>query len=373
MSEKHFVEYVKLSPNRKEETSTGYIICENCVLGSVGWLDYYAGELGIDGLPKHKRIRVYRSADELFNEESMRSLEQKALTISHPQDKVNIENDSNLRNGTIYNVRRDKDLLVGDIIITTEKAKKMLKKIKCLSLGYKFTIVPFNDTEFAMHDIVYNHIALVERGRSKVAHVKDSAENIETFNGGYSIMNMFKKKEDKQTANAKDSALVSIKSALENGEISLDDLKNLVYAKDEEKAEEEKKEDKKEEEAKDECSSKDEEKKSEEPEKEAKDEEEEDKEDEKAEKSEKDDKKSDEKEAKDSFEAFVTQKFDELLAKMSEKTANNGNDNALFEAKDEKPVEKQPENDMKTYFEETLNVHKNKNYKKECGKLSQLI
>ena len=369
MSEKHFVEYVKLSPNRKEETSTGYIICENCVLGSVGWLDYYAGELGIDGLPKHKRIRVYRIADELFNEESMRSLEQKALTISHPQDKVNIENDSNLRNGTIYNVRRDKDLLVGDIIITTEKAKKMLKKIKCLSLGYKFTIVPFNDTEFAMHDIVYNHIALVERGRSKVAHVKDSAENIETFNGGYSIMNMFKKKEDKQTANAKDSALVSIKSALENGEISLDDLKNLVYAKDEEKAEEEKKE----EEAKDECSSKDEEKKSEEPEKEAKDEEEEDKEDEKAEKSEKDDKKSDEKEAKDSFEAFVTQKFDELLAKMSEKTANNGNDNALFEAKDEKPVEKQPENDMKTYFEETLNVHKNKNYKKECGKLSQLI
>lgn len=356
--------FIKLSAHKKEEKDTGYLVCEDCILGSTGWLEYYAKELDINTVSPMTKIRVYRSAEELFNPDSMDTLEHKAVTIHHPKDFVNVENDQYLRKGTIYNVHRDGELLKADIIITDEKAKTIMRKIKCLSLGYKFNIVPLSDTEFAMKDIIYNHIALVERGRSKVARVQDCAIEIENKNGGINAMGLFNtKKADEQKA-VTDSADIfeMLKTKIANGEITLDSIKPL-FAKDEDKKadDEDKEDDKKkddEKESEDECASKDE-----------------DKDDEKDKKDDKSDEKS-EKKAKDSVEEIVDNRIAEALEKIAQKMQTaKGNDNEMFKANDTTPAPKADDRDvvLKNYFESTLNVHKNKDYKKECGSLSTLI
>ena len=101
----------------------------------------------------------------------------------------------------------------------------------------------------------------------------------------------------------------------------------------------------------------------------------EDKDDEKDKKDDKSDEKS-EKKAKDSVEEIVDSRIAEALEKIAQKMQTaKGNDNEMFKANDTTPAPKADDRDivLKNYFENTLNVHKNKDYKKECGSLSTLI
>lgn len=184
---------IKLTKNKYIEKETGYMICENATLGSTGMQEYYAGELEIEDLPPNQRVKIYRPAEEVFKPESLASLENKAFTIYHPDVMLNSENDSQLRKGSVYNIHRSGDTIVGDIQITDKDAIEKSKKINKLSLGYSFDLEKMDgaDYSYIARNIRYNHLALVPKGRSKVAQINDAAIDNENLGGEY--MSLFKR------------------------------------------------------------------------------------------------------------------------------------------------------------------------------------
>lgn len=347
---------VDVSKHKKREKNTGYLICYDCILGSVGFLTYLAGELGLDGYAPTDRVQIYRSADELFNAESMETLENKAFTIGHPEDEVTISNDADLRKGLIRNVHRDGDTLKGDIIVTDVEAIKAMRKIHCLSLGYRFDLEQETDGSYAMKNIVYNHIALVEKGRSNVARVQDSASEINNlWKGGNELMGLFKKK-----VTAHDEATdVQDACITQDEEPKADETTAKVDDSCEQTVVDETTETAK---ADDSCESKDAE-----PEKQPESEPE-----------------KDEPKVQDS-EPVAEEKIDENKGEqvMDEQTqvqvqTGLGNDEGMFtpKAKDAVPSGKtfeQTERERSDYYKNTLNPHKNKDYRNECVSLVDIL
>lgn len=193
--EKMLTSIVQLSNNKYIEEETGYLICENAILGSTGMQEYLAGELKLKGYSPTTKVKVYRPSEEVFKEESLKTLTNKAFTIMHPIVDVTSYNDKDLRKGTVYNIRRENDTIVGDIIVTDNKAIEQIKYISCLSLGYKLDLdkIEGEDNSFMARNIRYNHLALVPKGRSKVAKIRDATIDINITKGD-DEMGIFNKK-----------------------------------------------------------------------------------------------------------------------------------------------------------------------------------
>ena len=179
--EKMLTTLIQLSKNKYIEKETGYLICENAVLGSTGYQDYLAHELDIPNVDPNTIIRVYRPAEEVFKPESLASLENKALVVLHPNEMVNSSNDTRLRKGSVFNVREEDGVIKGTIQITDEDTIQKTHYTKCLSLGYTLELDPMKDKEnvYIARNIKYNHLALVPKGRSKVAQINDASCDIE--------------------------------------------------------------------------------------------------------------------------------------------------------------------------------------------------
>lgn len=189
---------VQLSKNKYIEKETGYLICENAVLGSTGYQEYFAGELGLDKLSSNTKVKVYRPEEEVFKPESLATLENKAICLLHPEEMVNASNDSQLRKGMVYNVRREGNVIKGTLQVTDKDTIDKINYIRCLSLGYDLDLDNADEnnddgTIFIARNIRYNHVALVPKGRSKVAMITDSAaEDIKNKQGG-EFMSLFQK------------------------------------------------------------------------------------------------------------------------------------------------------------------------------------
>lgn len=354
--------YVQLSANKYIEKDTGYLICENAVLGSTGYQEYYAWELGLDNVAPNTKIKVYRPAEEVFNQESMQSLENKAVCLLHPSESVNSSNDSELRKGSVYNVRQDGNVLKGTLQITDKDTIEKVKYIKCLSLGYDLTLEPMSDdgTTYVAKNIRYNHIAIVPKGRSKVAMITDSAIEDKNEEGG-NDMSLFKKaketdeevetketekvdevcdekvcdeseekveKRDEKDGAEEDTVTKEIEKRIAKGDYTEEDLKKLLAKLSSKKGKEEAKEDYKERE-----------------------------------------KYEEKKEAKDSV-SISTEEYKALL--MGQKGLVYGNDTSAFK-RTEKTEAKDSEAERKSYYRNTLNPHKNADFAKEFGKISELV
>lgn len=238
---------IQLSKNKYIEKETGYLICENAVLGSTGYQDYLAHELEINDVPPNTRIRVYRPAEEVFKPESLASLENKALVVLHPDEMVNSSNDSYLRKGNVYNVREEDGVIKGTIQVTDEDTINKTKHTKCLSLGYDLDLEPMEGEEnaFIARNIRYNHLALVPKGRSKVAQINDASCDIENQKKE-KYMSLFAKKiNDAEKENDKDEKKDEIvndeemKAKDECGKMANDEEESSKERKDEERDERE--------------------------------------------------------------------------------------------------------------------------------------
>ena len=101
--------------------NNGQLICSNCILARTGYYDYRESEL-IDGGSEEKIVRVYRSPEEVFDEESIKSMNFKPLVNDHPQDNVTPESVSYLQKGFVTNTRRGdgefSECLMADIVVT---------------------------------------------------------------------------------------------------------------------------------------------------------------------------------------------------------------------------------------------------------------
>ena len=152
----------------------GYLVCTDAVLGRTGSQEYTEKELGISN--SNNIVDVYRLEEYVFEEDSMNSLEGRPLTLNHPKELVTIENHNELAKGEVFNVRRDGNNIVGDIRVTDSKVAKLIldKKMRDLSLGYTQDLKYDEEKDiYYFTNIIYNHIALVKKGRAGNAIIKD--------------------------------------------------------------------------------------------------------------------------------------------------------------------------------------------------------
>ncbi|MDY0133586.1 MAG: DUF2213 domain-containing protein [Candidatus Caldatribacteriota bacterium] len=182
---------VQLSPNI-ELRKDGYLIARNAVVGNVGKLQYSERELGWSG--SDKKVNVLREAEDVFDEESLKSLEGAPITIKHPKTNVSSSNVKELQHGTVLGVpRRVGDNMVVDLAFHTEEVvdllapevvdengnvvRKLNEKFRDLSLGYKAKLVEIANNLYKQTDIIYNHLALVPQGRQMNAAIRDEKNN----------------------------------------------------------------------------------------------------------------------------------------------------------------------------------------------------
>lgn len=152
----------------------GYLVCTDAVLGRTGSQEYTEKELGISN--SNNIVDVYRLEEYVFEEDSMNSLEGRPLTLNHPKELVTIENHNELAKGEVFNVRREGNNIVGDIRVTDSKVAKLIldKKMRDLSLGYTQDLKYDEEKDiYYFTNIIYNHIALVKKGRAGNAIIKD--------------------------------------------------------------------------------------------------------------------------------------------------------------------------------------------------------
>lgn len=142
-------------------------------LARTGVQHYYGFELGLKDRALEK-IGVFRSADEVFNPDSVESFVNLVSTDDHPTNPVTTDNVKDLQTGQVSDVKAvpAEGVLKGILTITD---KDQIKKIQDgkneVSVGYAYKLVDKKGTfegvdyELAQTDIRANHLAIVDAGR----------------------------------------------------------------------------------------------------------------------------------------------------------------------------------------------------------------
>ena len=206
----------------------GMLVCKNAVLGKAGTQAYAGYELGLDTTDV---ILLHRPETEVFDSESLSSLKGKTLTLNHPDEDVTAENYNHLAKGFVLDVRREGNLIIGDIKITDPDVIDLVmnKEMVELSLGYDTKLVKSDDGKFNQTEIVYNHLALVKKGRAEVARIVD----------GHKLRVVDKQFEKGGNDLEKDTFLQRVLSAIGLRKIEQDGKEVFILDSDELKPEEE--------------------------------------------------------------------------------------------------------------------------------------
>lgn len=182
-----FITRVKLSNNIMYDEDSGWLYCNNVILGNIGVQQYYGYELGFE--EKNKVITVQRTADEVFNEDSLKTAEGIPVTLRHPKKMLNAYTATDHIKGAVYgDVKVDGDNMVSNLVIYDKDTidlvaplndsgeRELNPKFRDLSLGYKSKLVAIDEAGgvYKQTNIRYNHLAIVEAGRQVNATIVDS-------------------------------------------------------------------------------------------------------------------------------------------------------------------------------------------------------
>lgn len=167
----------KLS-DHKYTTEEGYLVCVDAILARTGKQTYLEKELFDDKKNSNEQVEVLRTEQEVFNEKTIASFENKPITIEHPESFVDIKNYKDLSVGFVRDVQKkkidDNDFLVGNLIITDKDAIDIINEgKKYLSCGYDCDIVQ-EDGQWYQKNIRGNHIALCDNPRAGNTMIQDS-------------------------------------------------------------------------------------------------------------------------------------------------------------------------------------------------------
>ena len=152
------------------ETPEGFLLCRDVPLTRTGTFEYTSSEVPVEA-SLDGTVKIQRDEDEVFAENTIASFEGKPVTINHPEGMVTPENWSELAHGIVQNVRRGQgemsDLLLGDILITTEKGIELVKSgLREVSCGYDAQYEQIEKGKGKQREIIGNHVALVTKGRA---------------------------------------------------------------------------------------------------------------------------------------------------------------------------------------------------------------
>lgn len=170
----------KISENIRE-TPEGFLLCVGVPIARTGEMIYGDGETPLE-TGKNGKVVIDRSEKEVFSEQTISSFEGKPITIQHPKDFVTPENWKDLTVGIVQNVRRgegeSKNDLLADLLITDSKAIGLVRDgLREVSCGYEAEYEQTGDGRGTQHNIIGNHLALVEEGRAGSSYaIKDHKE-----------------------------------------------------------------------------------------------------------------------------------------------------------------------------------------------------
>ena len=146
-------------------------------IGRTGVQEFRAGEIGLTDRDPMDIVRVFRPAEEVFNDESMRSFENKAVTNDHPPKGVKVTNHSKYAKGSsIGDVKQEKEIYLATVLQITDQ--RLIDTIKAgkveVSNGYSADLdiedgvdeVSGERYDVVQRNIKGNHIAIVTRGRA---------------------------------------------------------------------------------------------------------------------------------------------------------------------------------------------------------------
>ncbi|MBU9649363.1 DUF2213 domain-containing protein [Burkholderia multivorans] len=159
----------KLGPKRSL-TPEGFLLCEDVPVARTGEMLYAAGEVPVEAGPDGL-IRISRTPEEVFRDETLASCAGKPVTLDHPDDFVTPATFSQLCKGVMLNIRRgeglENDLILADLLITAQDAIAAVQdeEIEEVSLGYEAEYEQVSPGRGVQRNIVVNHVAIVPRGR----------------------------------------------------------------------------------------------------------------------------------------------------------------------------------------------------------------
>ena len=146
-------------------TKDGFLVVP-AKLSKTGVFDYLGSELG---KTEKETYQLARTENSLFTDETISSFENAPITVGHPKDDVTAENWKQLAVGSMRNVKRDGEYLVGEAWIYDSAAIKQIEQfgIDELSCGYRSELLPSREqgVDFEIAPMVGNHIAIVANGR----------------------------------------------------------------------------------------------------------------------------------------------------------------------------------------------------------------
>ena len=171
-----FLSLEKLSKNMHIDNS-GYLICENAILARTGKQQYQHNELFQDS-DDDSIIDVDRPENEVFDEKTLASFENKAICDEHPDVDVTPVNYKELSVGFVRDIHKGYDngqpVMMGTLVITDAEAIEEVKAGKRqLSCGYDCDLQDGENGMYQCH-IRGNHVALCEQGRAGIARIVDS-------------------------------------------------------------------------------------------------------------------------------------------------------------------------------------------------------
>lgn len=164
----HFYTTQKIS-GKRSKTPEGYLLIEGVPLARTGMMIYGPHEVpippGPDGL-----VYVERTPEQVFRLETVASANGKDVVNDHPSVDVSPQNWRELSHGTVMNPRRgvgiEDDFLIGDILVKSQEGIELVDSGKVeLSMGYDSGYVMTGPGRGYQKNIIYNHVALVDKGR----------------------------------------------------------------------------------------------------------------------------------------------------------------------------------------------------------------
>lgn len=166
---KRFHTTTKLGPKR-ELTPDGFLVCLDVPMARTGEMYYGPDETPVKSADGASPVRIRRDAEDIFNQTAITSIIGKPVVIEHPDENVTPDNHSDLAVGHVVNARRGEgamaDLLLGDIMITDKDTIKSLEDENPeVSCGYDADYEELEPGVGRQKNIIYNHLALVEKGR----------------------------------------------------------------------------------------------------------------------------------------------------------------------------------------------------------------
>lgn len=170
----------KLSEH-KYKTPEGYLICTDAILARTGKQTYTKDEVFGDG--DSTEIDIDRPYDQVMNEKTIASFENKPVTFDHPEEDVNVGNYKDYAIGYVRDVHQGKtdkgeDVIIGNLVITDQDAIDAIEQgdHTDLSCGYDCDIKDDDKGGYMQTNIRGNHVALCEQGRAGNARIVDSRQ-----------------------------------------------------------------------------------------------------------------------------------------------------------------------------------------------------